>query len=574
LRTFQTIRSLISQQASDFLDTILLLTVLLLVSARSPQVQAQTPPIPPQIPELPELPEELPEELPADPLQVPETIPTPPTTLPEVTVVVEDIRVLGNTVFSEEEIAEVTRPFVGQEAAFADLLAIRTAITNLYVREGYTTSGAFLPPQDVTNGVITVQVVEGELERIEITGLDRLEPGYVRSRLERAGRTPVNIRQLEETLQLLQLNPLFTRIQAELKAGTAPGQSVLTLDLAEADPFDATYVFSNEDSPSVGSLRNAVILTHRNLAGFGDRFQAEVGFTEGTTEYRVDYTVPVTPRNTTVNFNFSKGDQLVIEDPFAPLDLNSETDSYSLGINHPLIYTPTEELSLGLAFDLRRSQTFFDGMPFSFSIGPEDGESKVSVLRFSQDWIRRSPNRVIAARSRFSFGVDVFDATVNNTGTDGRFFSWLGQAQWVQALNPDGVVAVTRLTSQLTPDSLLPLEQFSIGGVNTVRGYRQNQRVADNGIVGSVEVRFPLFNNPEGGGVLQVIPFFDVGTVWENQGEVTNPQTLIGTGLGLRWQYKLLSINLDWGIALNEVDSESDSLQDQGLYFSLRFQPF
>ncbi len=102
----------------------------------------------------------------------------------------------------------------------------------------------------------------------------------------------------------------------------------------------------------------------------------------------------------------------------------------------------------------------------------------VSVLRFYQEWVHRNTTQVLAARSQFSFGIDAFDATVNNTGTDGRFFSWLGQFQWVQQLSKR-ILLLTRITTQLTPDSLLSLEKFSIGGVDTVWGYRQNQLVQE-----------------------------------------------------------------------------------------------
>ena len=74
----------------------------------------------------------------------------------------------------------------------------------------------------------------------------------------------------------------------------------------------------------------------------------------------------------------------------------------------------------------------------------------------------------------------------------------------LQQQYPDAEI-LTSLTAQLTPDSLLSLEQIGIGGINTVRGYRQNQLVTDNGILGSIEVRIPLTSDPS---LLQLTPFF------------------------------------------------------------------
>jgi len=178
---------------------------------------------------------------------------------------------------------------------------------------------------------------------------------------------------------------------------------------------------------------------------------------------------------------------------------------------------------------------------------------------------------VLAARSQFSLGVDAFDATTNNTGTDGRFFSWLGQFQWVQQLSPRTLL-LTRFTAQLTGDSLLSLEKFSVGGLDTVRGYRQNQLVTDNGVVGSVELRFPPISNYK---AFQLAPFFDIGTAWNNRESDPSPNTLASLGLGLIWQpSRHLNLRLDYGIPLIDVNNRGDTVQDNGLYFSLRYQPF
>jgi len=542
--------------------------------------QAAPSPIPPGTieptrPVPPLVPEKLPTPTPTPQLEPTQPPPSEPSPGIEAKVQVKRVEVLGSTVFSAEELAEVVAPFVGKEATFEQLLEIRTAVTNLYTSNGYTTSGAFLPPQDVSDGSIKIQVVEGELERIEVQGLNRLQNSYVRRRIEVAAQTPVNIRRLETALQLLQLNPLFSRVQAELAAGTTPGSNVLSLNLTEAPPLSSALIVDNRDSPSVGSIRSTAAVSHINLLGLGDRFSAEVGITQGVRDYNLNYEFPVNARNGTLSFRYNNGSSRIVEQPFAPLDINGDTQTYSLGFRQPLILTPTTEFTLSLSGDLRRSQTYIlDDEPFSFTIGPENGESKVSVLRFSQDWVNRSPNRVLAARSQFSLGLGLLGAIVNNSGTDGRFFSWLGQFQWVQALGEDATL-IASSAAQLTGDSLLPLEQFSVGGVDTVRGYRTNQRVGDSGIFGSVEVRIPLFRNPDGFGLIQVAPFVDVGTVWNNGDAIAGSSTLVSTGLGLRWQIgSRFLARLDWGIPLIPVDRQGDSLQDNGIYFSIRVQPF
>ncbi|MEH2275565.1 MAG: ShlB/FhaC/HecB family hemolysin secretion/activation protein [Nostoc sp.] len=485
---------------------------------------------------------------------------------------VKEIQIIGNTVL-KEEITKLKQLLENKNITFEQLLELRSQITQLYIKEGYITSGAFLlNNQNLNSGIIKIQIVEGELEAIELSGLQRLQEGYVRSRIARATQTPLNQKRLEQALQLLQIDPLIARVNAELTAGSTPGSNILRLQLKEAPAFHAGMEVANSQSPSIGSEQGSVFIEHENLLGLGDKFYAEYRITKGLNLYDISYNVPFNALNGTIGVRYNNSDSKIIEDDFRDLDIRSESRTLSFNVRQPLQRTPESEFALGLAFDLRRSQTFLlNDIPFSFSEGPEEGESKITAIRFSQDWLQRDADRVLAARSQFSIGIGAFDATVNVTGTDGQFFTWLGQFQWVQRLSPRAII-LAKIDAQLTGDSLLSLEKFSIGGVETVRGYNQNQVVTDNGIIASVEARLPLTSNTN---TLQLVPFFDFGTGWNNRISNPSPQTLTSLGLGLRWQpFQGLDLRADYAIPLFGVDNKGDSLQDNGFNFSLRYQPF
>ncbi|KST63837.1 hypothetical protein BC008_15390 [Mastigocoleus testarum BC008] len=486
---------------------------------------------------------------------------------------VKQIEILGSTVL-RKEIEELKNKLLEKrQVSFEELLQLRSDITKLYIDNGYINSGAFLLSQIIdTDGVVKIQVVEGELEDIQLTGLKRLRANYVRSRIKRATTTPLNKNRLERALQLLQIDPLISQVNAELTAGSTPGKNILKLIVKEAPAFHAGVFTRNSQSPSIGSLQAGIFAVHDNVLGFGDSLRGEYGITEGLNLYDINYTFPVNSKNGKIGFRFTNTDSRIIEDDFEDIDIRSEAQTYSLNFRQPLTLTPNSEFALGLALDLRRSQTFIlDDIPFSFSQGAEDGESNVTVIRFSQDWVQRNTKTVLAARSQFSFGIDAFDATTNNSGTDGRFFSWLGQFQWVQQVTPRSIL-VSRLNAQLTPDSLLSLEKFSAGGVNTVRGYRQNELVTDNAVTGSVELFIPLTPNSN---ELRIAPFFDIAAVWNNRGSNPDPNIIAGTGVGLLWQPRPdLNLRLDYGLPLVSVEDRGNTLQDNGLYFSVQYQPF
>ncbi|MEB3360168.1 MAG: ShlB/FhaC/HecB family hemolysin secretion/activation protein [Synechococcales bacterium] len=528
-----------------------------------------TPPLPPILPP--------PEEL-LRPPELDEPV-EPPADIPD-TIFVERFEVVGSTVFSEEELAEVTAPFENRELSFAELLQARAAVTQLYVDNGYITSGAFIPPQTLEGGVVQIQVLEGTLEEINVDVDGRLVPRYVRRRLEIAASEPLNVDSLLEGLQLLQLNPIIDTISAELSEGVRPGTSILDVQVDQADTFRTDLFVNNGRSPSVGSFRRGIEISEGNLFGIGDSIRLGYANTDGSDTFDLSYTIPVNARNGTVNFSFGTTDSEVIEDPFNFLDIQSESRFYELTYRQPILQTPTREFALSLTASRRESSSEFledllgEPIPFPSLGADEDGNTRVSALRFAQEWTQQGSRQVIAARSQFSIGLDAFDSTVNEVGPDSRFFAWRGQAQWVRLLAEDTLFLV-RGDIQLADNSLVPLEQFGLGGQQTVRGYRQDELLTDNGVLFSSEVRIPIARFRRIDGLLQIVPFFDVGKGWNLDAPDPDPSTLASLGVGLLWQLSdRITARFDYGIPLIDTDTEGDSLQEDGFYFSVVVSPF
>ena len=187
---------------------------------------------------------------------------------------------------------------------------------------------------------------------------------------------------------------------------------------------------------------------------------------------------------------------------------------------------------------------------------------------------------MIALRSTFNVGVDLFDVTDDGTERDGTFFSWLGQAQYVMRLGDSDAQMILRGTAQMASDPLPSLEQFSIGGMNTVRGYRENQLVRDMGYLASLELRIPIPIWNERRKALTLAPFVDFGTGWNHEigGELdsfTDRDSIVSTGLGLIAQpTDWLRAELYWGHAFTDFDSAEQSHQDGGFHFRLTLASF
>ncbi|MFP5270950.1 ShlB/FhaC/HecB family hemolysin secretion/activation protein [Coleofasciculus sp.] len=535
-------------------------------------------PVEPQPPALPE-PELLPS--PDELLQPPASPPTiAPPLLPDNipgTITVERFEVIGSTVFSPEELAAVTAPFSQRPIAFAQLMQVQDAIAELYIQRGYITSGAFIPPQALNNGVVTIEVIEGEVERIEVTGTRRLNSNYVRSRLARATPTPLQVNQLVETLQLLQLNPLVENVSAELAAGSKTGTSVLRVAVEEAPSFSAILRVDNGRSPSVGTVRRHVTLEQGNLFGFGDSLILGYTNTDGSNSLdEASYTIPINARNSTFKLSYRRSSSHVIEAPFNQVDIESNARDYQITYRQPLIDTPTQEFALGLSAVRRESDTSLLGEGFRLSPGAnEQGETRISAIEFFQEWINRGSTEVFALRSQFSLGIGALNATINEKSPDSQFFSWRGQAQYLRLLAPDTIL-LFRSDIQLSNDALVPIEQFGLGGIDSVRGYRQDALLSDNGLFTSAEVRIPIARIPEWNSILQVTPFVEIGTTWNSSGRANpNPNTLAAAGLGLLWRTgDKLTARFDWGIPLIDLPGSKDTWQENGLSFRLEYKVF
>lgn len=566
------IAPLSAQPVDSLQDSQTTLTQLPLLSA-PPEIRPSPRPTPPE----PQLPPRLP---PPEELLKPPTVPVPapeatPGAIPE-TIVVKQFKVTGSTVFSPAALDKVTQPFTARPISLAELFQVRSAITQLYVARGYITSGAYIPPQTLQAGMVEIRVIEGELEAIQVSGTRRLNPRYIRRRLEIATYKPLNQKRLLSALQLLQLNPLIEQLSAELSAGSRPGSNLLEVRVAEARTFKPQIVLDNGRSPSIGSFQRRLQLSEANLLGQGDGISAAYTNTDGSNGVDFSYSLPVNARNGTVSVAYGTTFSNIVEPPFNELDINATSRYYELTFRQPLLQSPQHEFAIG--FTAARSAakaSLFDGeIPYPTLGADEEGQTRVSALRFFQEWTRRSPRQVVAMRSQLSFGLGILDSTINSRLPDSRFVSWRGQGQWVRRLAPETLVLV-RGDLQIADRDLLALEQFGLGGLSSVRGYRQDFLLTDNGAFASAEVRVPIWRFERVRGVLQIAPFVDLGTGW-NYSLRPNPDPtfLASVGLGLRWQWRdRLTARFDWGVPLVSVESQRRTLQENGFYFSLVYSP-
>jgi hemolysin activation/secretion protein len=539
----------------------------------------------------------LPKELPTPEPSLPSIL--PPAPVPErrgpvstVKVYVREIQILGSTVFTAQELAQVTDPYRNREITSEDIESLRVALTLFYVRRGYSTSGTLVPDQAVVDGLLTFQVIEGTLSRIDVEGNYWFRSSYFTSRLQRDTGPPVNVNALQERLRLFQTDKRIERINAELRPGERRGESALSIRVAERRPIKAWLEYNNFATPGVGSNRVMGTIEDINLLGFGDTLRVQYGQSFGTDvnargsginpNLTVHYAIPFTPYDTTFAVDYRRTDFTVIDSNVKPLDINGKFESIGFTLRQPVFRTPSQEFALALTGQSQSFRTSLLETPFEFQSGSTDGLSRVSALRFAQEYVHRTQDQVVSALSRMSFGLPVLGAGVNNRPDQatGEFFSWLGQTQLVRRLNPTRVTLLARADLQLSNKHLFLIEQMVVGGRYSVRGYREFTQLGDNAFLGSLETRIPVYTSAIGEELVYLVPFFDYGRAWNtnvgNLGINPSPEWLASAGVGTIWNFWRGSrFELYWGKRLNPpAQIHHTNIQDYGVHMQLVVEVF
>lgn len=490
---------------------------------------------------------------------------------------VGEIRVEGSSIFTPLELSAMTAAYTNRVVSLEELHSLRHALSRAYVERGYVSSGVVIPDQRVDEGLLVMRAVEGELTDVEVLGNRRFRNGAIARRVQRHVGTPLDIADLQTSLRLLQEEPLIERVNAQLLPGAAPGESRLRLAITERRALELDVAAGNDRSATVGEDRGIVGLTYRGLIGNGDVLSGRFGFTEGVADNTLAWRVPLGAGGTALDLLLVDQQADIVEERFAAIDIESELRSWSLTASRPFFRDGDRSLTGFVGFEHKRSESTLLGLPFSFSPGDIEGRARGSAVSVGAEWVRRGARQALAVRGTLQIGVDALDATTNTSAPDTRFTAWLGQVQYVRTLPwRDGRLLVRGLV-QAARDPLLAMYKLPVGGRYSVRGYRENLFVRDNGATVSAEYQFPPFVNDAGRarGSFRLALFADYGVSWdEDDALVTAGESRIASvGLGLLWDpLPGLHTEVYWGADLDEQVDAGDALQDRGVHYGLSFR--
>jgi hemolysin activation/secretion protein len=488
------------------------------------------------------------------------------------------VRFEGHTRLTQAELEALAAPFLNRPLRPLDLEELRQRVTRAYVERGHVNSGAVIGEGALQDDTLALRIVEGRVTRLRQNGLQGLSERYLASRLLREGEV-LDVNLLQDRFRLQLADPLFARLNAQLLPGDEPGAAVLDVDVARAPPWQATVFANNHVAPAVGSTQFGIEGVWRNLAGWGDALAITLAGGEGGRQADATWLLPLRGSRTTLALRLADGESSVIEEPVAALDIASRVATREATLAHPVVDESRQRWALGLTWAQRRNRTSLSGVPFAFVPGEPEGGIHVESWRVFQELTLRRERDVWALRASVLAGRNNLSAEpLLPQQPPRRYGLWQlqGQASVATASasateSEPGGPLVVRALLQRSPDHLVPLEQIAIGGRHTVRGYRENQLVRDNGWALGVEWHWPLWRDPVRRATLTLAPTLDAGAAW-NRDETKS--RLASAGFGLLWTVAEVEGELFLARRLERRDNPTHGdLQDRGIHLLLRWRP-
>ncbi len=489
----------------------------------------------------------------------------------------------GGSVFTPNELEELTAEYLNRSVRAADIEAIRRKVSQYYIDHGYINSGAILESQSLADGVLKLKLIEGKLTEVRQTGQERLQESYIRDRLLVGSGDPLNVKTLQDSYRLLLGDPLIKQLNGQLLPGAQLGEAILDVNVTRARPYQLYLGADDYQTPAVGGYTGRIGGWVDNLFTLGERIDAQFIANGGALGYNTGINLPLNAVGTRFGFSYTDTSSTIVEPPLDVLNITNHITGFDGGLTQAVYRTFADDISLGINFAVRQNKTLLKNQCIPVDgIGINSCETQVSVLRLSQRATHKTDSNSLVLWSTFSVGLDVLGATTNQPGLQsGEFFSWLGQGMFSQNLWETGALLVVKGNIQLADKPLLNLERYAVGGVYTVRGYRENTYVRDNGFNANLELHYPVLTGlMSGHNNLYLVPFLDYGGAWNNDTSIISDQKtdyLFSAGIGFTWQFYNVNTEFYWANAFTPVKNSPTTernIQDDGIHFRVNINAF
>ncbi|MGZ8361811.1 MAG: ShlB/FhaC/HecB family hemolysin secretion/activation protein [Allosphingosinicella sp.] len=461
--------------------------------------------------------------------------------------IVGAVRVDGATALSPADFAPAIEPYLGRRLGETELRALARDVAGVARAAGFVLATASIPPQDVVNGILRVQLDEGRIDAIEVEGAAQR---LVEARLAPlADGRPVRTAQLEHRLRIA--GAVAGVDVGQVRLVRRGGRSVLVV-ASEYRRVSGSAWLDNWGSDSVGPVRLRVTADLNGLLVHGDRLTVGgVGTPLQPSEYQfglVGYSLPLGTAGTEASIRGYVGHT----DPGGELranDIDGNSYEFALGLTHPLKRSRNDSLWATFELNLRDSELKRDGLDLR-----DDRIVTANLGLFAAGKLGGGRAR---ASLNLAQGLDLFDATrrgdplASRRDAGGAFTRFSFWGEYSQGLGGDFSLAVSA-EGQLASRPLLSSEEIGLGGRPFLRGYEYRERAGDRGAMIATELRFDLRDLPRPIRDAQLYAFADAGKVSNLDGG-RGGGTLASAGAGFRlWAEHGIEGAVELGVPLRD----------------------
>jgi hemolysin activation/secretion protein len=516
-------------------------------------VFAQVPPAPPRAGDI--LQQQAPkQELPVSPSTVPilpQVVPPKPA-LPagtKVSVTVKDFRFSGNTVFQAAELRELVREFIGKTLDFNGLNDAAGRVQRHYRERGYFLAVAYLPQQEIKDGIVEIAVLEGRLGRInlQVDPKTKLRESFARGILDAHLKTGdlITENSLERPLLLLRDLP-DTEVTSELgPSKTQVGAADLTVKLSENTKHFNGYVDAdNWGNRFSGEYRIGINLNAGDLTGYGDLLSFRGFVTDENMHFgRLAYVVPLGHYGTRIGASATAFDYRLGKD-FAALGANGNGQVYTMYALHPLLRTRNANVFLQGAAERKDLEDKQDSVGLKVDQTITNG--KLGVVGDFRDRLASgglNSYSVTATGGKLEIQPDSVLAVDQAPGTGpqtaGHFSKLNVEYRRLQRIT-DQFNLLFSYTAQAANKNLSAAEKMALGGPQGVRAFPVGEATGDTGELGTLELRYLVPSFQVFGGDFTLSTFYDYGNVKTLQNPPAadptaskNIRSISGAGVGI-----------------------------------------
>jgi hemolysin activation/secretion protein len=485
---------------------------------------------------------------------------------------------------TEAELQELLAGSIGKSLSFEELNVLTDRVTALFKAKGWLQARAYLPPQDITSGIIRMVISQVKSDgnlTIKRDKSARICPDYLHGIGMSALHAGKPIKELELERNVLLMNDLpGVSAKASLVPGSEPGTSGVAVAVTEGRLFSGMLYGDNQGNRYVGTWRGSAMVSVNDPFRHGDQLTLLLTEASGLAQGRIGYSVPIAFSGVRANLSYTAM-RYELGRELGPLQYKGNSNSINAGISYPMLRTRNANVITSFSYGYRGL------IDTQADVNIHDKQINSATLMVSGDRYDKlygggytSYNASIT-RGSLHESSDLTAEYARTNLTEGSYIRFNFGLARLQHLSERVNLNISG-SAQMADGNLDSSEKFTLGGPNGVRAYPIGEAAGDEGQLLSAEIRYALPLAAKSGN-LQLIGFYDAGHITINNerypGDLStatdrNKYWLLGVGAGLNYAYSArFSVRGIWAHVIGDnagrstVGNNSDDLNDRSRFW-------